>query len=75
VRDARLRGLLSHELFIRLGAPNEPVELLGIDRWQNLDGMVAHYSDKTHMAPLANVFTGAPAASMWEQAAGAWSEW
>jgi quinol monooxygenase YgiN len=75
VADARKAGILSHELFIKLGAPNEPVELLGIDVWCDHAGMTAHYANPAHMKALSSAFTAAPSASIWEQAAGAWSEW
>src|SRR5260221_14099189 len=69
-RDARRRGLLSHELFIKLAAPGDasPVELLGLDVWCDLAGMSEHYGDQTHMAGLGGAFAGAPQATTWEQA-------
>jgi hypothetical protein len=77
IRDARRRGLLSHRIFIKARMPGDtsPLELLGIDVWSNPAGMGEHYADKAHMAPLERAFSGPPAASIWEQAAGAWSEW
>lgn len=76
-RDARLRGLISHELFIKLSAPGEsaPAELLGLDLWSDFAGMTQHYSDATHMAGLGDAFTARPQTSVWEQPAGVWSEW
>jgi quinol monooxygenase YgiN len=75
VKDARKRGILSHELFIKLGPPDQPLELLGLDVWSDHAGMSAHYSDATHMQALSGAFTARPAASIWQQAAGVWSEW
>jgi hypothetical protein len=77
VRDARRRGILSHELFIKLPFPGDsgPVELLGLDVWSSFEGMTEHYADATHMAALGPAFTGKPATSIWEQAPGDWSEW
>jgi quinol monooxygenase YgiN len=75
VTDARKRGILSHELFIKLAAPGEPLELLGIDVWYDEAGMNQHYGDATHMQALSGAFTGKPSASIWQQAPGAWSEW
>ncbi len=45
-RAARARGLLSHELFIKMNAPgdNSPLELLGLDVWSDLKGMGEHYA-------------------------------
>ena len=76
-RDARRRGLLSHEIFIKLSAPGDtsPPELLGMDVWSDRAGMAEHYGDATHMKALGSAFTGAPEPSAWEPAAGEWSEW
>jgi hypothetical protein len=76
-RDARRRGLISHELFIKLNAPGDssPAELLGIDVWSDYAGMNEHYSDATHMSGLGAAFTARPQTSVWEQPAGVWSEW
>ncbi len=76
-RDARRRGLLSHELFIKLSAPGDtaPPELLGMDVWSDRAGMAEHYGDATHLKALGGAFTGAPDPSAWEPAAGEWSEW
>jgi hypothetical protein len=76
-RDARRRGLISHELFMKLNAPGEssPPELLGLDLWSDFAGMTEHYADSTHMAGLGDAIAGQPQASVWEQANGHWSEW
>jgi hypothetical protein len=76
-RDARRRGLVSHQLFIKLQAPGDstPLEILGVDWWCDFDGMTEHYNDATHMAGLGGAFTGRPQTSVWEQPAGLWSEW
>lgn len=76
-RDARRRGLLSHEVFIKMSAPGDgsPLELLGLDVWCDEAGMGEHYGDQTHMAGLGAAFAGAPQASVWEQGTGHWSEW
>ena len=75
--DARRRGLLSHEIFIKLTPPDgsSPVELLGVDVWSDFAGMSEHYSDETHMRGLSGAFSGPPEATVWEQAPGQWSEW
>lgn len=76
-RDARRRGLVSHELFVKIPMPGDagPVELLGIDVWFDAAGMDEHYADPTHLGPLSRAFTGRPSASTWAQAPGTWSEW
>lgn len=76
-RTARRRGILSHEIFIKMNAPGDasPLELLGVDVWYDAKGMGEHYSDPAEMIGLRNAFTGAPAVSVWTQAPGHWSEW
>jgi hypothetical protein len=75
-QDARRRGLLSHQIFIKLNAPGDaPLELLGVDVWSDLAGMNEHYGDAKHMGALKDAFSGQPQTSRWEQAPGQWSEW
>lgn len=77
-RDARRRGLVSHELFIKVDPAADksaPLELLGVDLWHDFGGMSEHYGDQTHMSRLGAVFAGRPATSVWEAAPGNWSEW
>lgn len=76
-RKARARGLLSHELFIKLNGPgdNSPLELLGVDLWCDAKGMAEHYGDPNEMAALQGAFAGQPDATVWQQAPGQWSEW
>src|SRR5262249_45548518 len=76
-RDPRRLGQLSHDLYIKLNPPgvNDPLELLGIDIWSDGQGMVEHYSDRTHMPELGSAFSGPPATSVWEEPSGAWNEW
>jgi hypothetical protein len=75
LREARQSGKVSHQIFFKLGPPGAPTELLGLDTWHNAEGMLAHYGNMEHMAALTPIFAGAPQASIWEQAPGAWSEW
>jgi hypothetical protein len=76
VAAARGRGQLSHELFFKVEASHAGrPELLGIDVWSSLEGMLEHYGDSANMALLGPIFDGPPAASVWEQAPGHWSEW
>lgn len=76
-RRARARGLLSHELFIKLNGPgdNSPLELLGVDTWCDAKGMAEHYGDPKEMAALDGAFSGQPEPTTWVQASGQWSEW
>lgn len=76
-RAARARGLLSHELFIKLAHPDDKSghELLGVDVWCDAKGMGEHYGDPHEMKALSGAFTFAPTTSVWQQAPGQWSEW
>jgi hypothetical protein len=47
----------------------------GVDVWMDAEGMGRFYSDPKHLAPLKDVFSGAPAMSTWKQPAGNWIEW
>ncbi len=73
-RDARRRGQLSHELYFRLDAPKDSPELLGLDVWGSLEGMMEHYK-ATMGSGYGDVFAAKPAASIWQEAPGQWSEW
>lgn len=76
-RAARARGLLSHEVFIKLNAPGDssPLELLGVDVWCDAKGMQEHYGDPNEMKALEGAFAGQPDPTIWVQAPGAWAEW
>jgi hypothetical protein len=71
--DARRLGQIGHEIFIRLGSPSDPAELLGVDLWFDAAGMMEYY--QKHMGGLAGAFAGAPATSVWKQPVGHWIEW
>jgi hypothetical protein len=74
LRNARRRGQLSHELYVRMGAPSEPVEILGLDQWTTLEGLLEHYGDRTGMEGIGAAFAGPPDPSVWEQMTG-FNEW
>lgn len=76
-RTARARGLLSHEVFIKLAPPGDtgPLELLGVDVWCDAKGMAEHYGDPNEMKALSGAFSGPADPSIWREAPGAWSEW
>ena len=76
-RAARARGLLSHEIFIKMNPPgtDAPLELLGLDVWCDGKGMSEHYSDPNEMKALGGAFAGPPDATVWQEAPGQWSEW
>ncbi len=76
-RDARRRGLISHQMFVKMNPPGSdaPLELLGLDVWHDRDGMNEHYGDAKHNSVMREAFTAAPTSGIWEPAAGEWSEW
>jgi hypothetical protein len=72
---ARKRGLISHELFIKIAQPGEPLELLGMDVWYDAAGMAEHYGDPEHISEIFAALSGQPDPSVWFEAPGDWSEW
>ncbi|MBT8206889.1 MAG: hypothetical protein HKN07_14095 [Acidimicrobiia bacterium] len=73
--DARRRGQLSHQIYVSVPMSDtpEPMELLGIDIWSDLEGMGEHYASLTG---FESAFSGEPQTSVWEQGAGGnWREW
>jgi hypothetical protein len=76
-RTARARGLLSHEIFIKMNPPGDssPPEVLGLDVWCDAKGMAEHYSDPGELTGLSGAFAGKPDPTVWQQATGGWSEW
>jgi hypothetical protein len=73
--DARRRGQLSHQLFVKMPMPGAPptLELLGVDLWCDPKGMQEHYGE---IAGYEKAFSASPDASVWQQASGGvWSEW
>ena len=67
--DARRRGQLSHELFVRIPMPGESgaPELIGLDMWCDGAGMGEHYAQ---VSGVYKAFTGAPLTSVWEPGRG-----
>ncbi|MFT3836092.1 MAG: hypothetical protein QM723_03730 [Myxococcaceae bacterium] len=77
LKTSRLRGQLSHELYIKVPMPgdNGPLELLGIDVWCDAKGMMEQYANPEELKGIGASFAGPPDATIWEQAPGNWSEW
>ena len=73
--QARQRGQLSHELFFKLEKPNPDgsAELIGVDVWADLKGMLATYAE--HTGPMMPLFKSPPLLSVWQQPRGEWVEW
>jgi hypothetical protein len=73
--EARHRGQLSHQLFVKIPIPGAPAapELLGVDLWCDAGGMKEHFGD---IAGYEKAFAGAPQTSVWQTpVGGVWSEW
>jgi hypothetical protein len=73
--DARRRGQLSHQLFVKVPMPgaSADMELLGVDLWCDPAGMKEHYAS---LDGYEKAFSGKPQTSVWQAArGGAWSEW
>jgi hypothetical protein len=73
--DARRRGQLSHEIFVRIPLAGEPAqpEIIGLDLWYDGEGMSEHYKE---ISGVYQAFSGKPQTSVWEPAPdGVWSEW
>ncbi len=66
----RVQGLVSHQMFYRVDAPNE---LIGIDLWHDGDAMHKAYASET--GGFHELFAAKPATSMWKQPPGHWVEW
>jgi hypothetical protein len=66
----RMSGLVSHQMFYRIDAPNE---LIGIDLWHDAEAMQKAYAGDT--GGFYDLFTAKPATSMWKQPPGHWVEW
>jgi hypothetical protein len=76
VRDARKAGLVSHELYVKLGPPSKDgsAEVLAYDVWNDLEAMVKVYGSPA-MAEMGKLFVGRPSGSIWQQAPGGFNEW
>lgn len=75
ISDARRRGQLSHQLFVKLGMPGDAsgLEIIGLDLWCDAAGMQEHYGE---LKGYDKAFSGAPQTSVWQAAgSGVWSEW
>jgi hypothetical protein len=77
ISKARKLGMLSHEAYFRLAAPNSPeaLEYFGVDVWMNSEGMGDYYSDEDFLASFNHFFTTEAADSVWVHPQGDWIEW
>lgn len=74
---ARRRGHLSHEVYLRLTAPDESpsLEFFAVDMWMNADGMAEHYQDAEFTSAFPQLFASPPTADVWVHPTGDWVEW
>ena len=74
---ARKLGMLSHEAYFRMAAPNSPeaLEYFGVDVWMSGEGMGDFYGDEDFLASFNHFFTAEAADSVWVHPKGDWTEW
>jgi hypothetical protein len=77
ISKGRKLGLLSHEAYFRLAAPDSPeaLEFFGVDVWMNGDGLGDFYGDEDFLAGFNHLFTAEASDSVWVQPKGDWIEW
>jgi hypothetical protein len=77
ISKGRKLGLLSHEAYFRLAAPDSPeaLEFFVVDVWTNGEGLDDFYSDEDFLAGFNHLFTAEAADSVWIQPKGDWTEW
>jgi len=77
ISKARKSGILSHEAYFRLAAPNsaEALEYFGVDVWMNDEGLGEYYGDEDFLASFDHFFTAEAADSAWVHPKGDWTEW
>ena len=77
ISKARQLGMLSHEAYFRLAAPNSPeaLEYFGVDVWMNGEGLGGYYGDKDFLAGFDGFFTSEATDSVWVHPKGDWIEW
>jgi hypothetical protein len=77
INTGRRYGQLSHSTRSRVANPGESIapEILGVDVWTDVEQMNQYYELGLGFDHLGPVFTGQPQTSVWQQAAGDWTEW
>lgn len=77
INASRQHGMLGHSLWVPVPmAPGQvpATEVLGLDYWEDMDGMNAWYAEATYDL-LAPVFTGGPETGTWKPAGSSFVEW
>ena len=77
IGKARKLGMLSHEAYFRMAAPNSPeaLEYFAVDVWMSGEGMGDYYGDEEFLASFNHIFTAEAADSVWVHPKGDWIEW
>ena len=77
LHKARAAGHLSHEVYFRLAQPGAPesLELLSVDGWFDLEGMIRYYNELDADPALDGIFTAQPSTWLLKHPAGEWVEW
>ncbi len=77
ISKARKAGMLSHQAYFRLAAPNSPeaLEYFGVDVWMTGEGMGDYYGDEDFLATFNHFFTAEAVDSVWVHPEGDWVEW
>src|SRR5262245_2963984 len=77
ISKARALGMLSHESYFRLAAPDSPeaLEYFGVNVWMNGESMGDYYGDEEFLAGFDGFFTAEATDSAWVHPKGDWTEW
>jgi len=77
ISKARKLGMLSHEAYFRMAAPNSPeaLEYFQVDVWMSGEGMGDYYGDEEFLAGFNHFFTAEASDSVWVHPKGDWIEW
>jgi len=77
IGKARKNGMLSHEAYFRMAAPNSPeaLEFFVVDVWMSAEGLGEFYGDEDFLAGFNHLFTSEAADSVWVHPKGEWIEW
>jgi len=77
ISKARKSGMLSHEAYFRMAAPNSPeaLEYFAVDVWMSGEGMGDYYGDEEFLESFNHFFTAEATDSVWVHPKGDWIEW
>ncbi len=77
ISKARKLGMVSHEAYFRMAAPNSPeaLEYFQVDVWMNAESMGDYYGDEEFLESFNHFFTAEASDSVWVHPKGDWIEW